>query len=279
MFEREVKEGKRFEFGKNWRRFLSVLDDERIIQAESSLKEMLQVENLNGKSFLDIGSGSGLFSLAARRLGARVHSLDYDPQSVACTMELRRRFFPDDEDWMIEEGSALDTEYIKSLGKFDFVYSWGVLHHTGDMWKALDNAKIPVRDSGTLYIAIYDDMGYKSIVWLKIKQFYCSGPLGKALSTIVFFPFFFFKGILTDLSHFKNPVRRYTEYKKNRGMSIFRDWIDWLGGLPYEFATPDDIKEFYEKDYFLLSRIKIDKLINKGMNEFIFRKHDPSLSS
>ncbi len=84
----EVAGKQRFEFGANWNRFLAVLNDERIAQAEESLKRMLEVDNLQGKSFLDIGSGSGLFSLAARRLGARVYSFDYDPKSVACTREL-----------------------------------------------------------------------------------------------------------------------------------------------------------------------------------------------
>ena len=88
----EVSEGERFAFGDNWARFLRLLSDERINQAEESLKQMLEVDNLNGKSFLDIGSGSGLFSLAARRLGAKTFSFDYDPQSVACTRELKRRY-------------------------------------------------------------------------------------------------------------------------------------------------------------------------------------------
>src|SRR3954454_15207008 len=118
----EVASGERFEFGKNWTAFLAVLDDERIAKAEESLKEMLEVETLEGKTFLDIGSGSGLFSLAARRLGARVHSFDYDSNSFACTQELRNRCFPNDADWRVEQGSALDVEYIKSLGKFDVVY-------------------------------------------------------------------------------------------------------------------------------------------------------------
>ncbi|HEX8686718.1 MAG TPA: 50S ribosomal protein L11 methyltransferase, partial [Pyrinomonadaceae bacterium] len=115
----EVSRGERFEFGENWSRFLAVLDDERIGKAEESLRAMLEVESLAGRSFLDIGSGSGLFSLAARRLGARVHSFDYDPRSVACARELRRRYFPEDPAWVVEEGSALDADYVRSLGLFD----------------------------------------------------------------------------------------------------------------------------------------------------------------
>jgi 2-polyprenyl-6-hydroxyphenyl methylase/3-demethylubiquinone-9 3-methyltransferase len=123
--ENEVAQGERFEFGKNWSQFLRVLDEERILKAEESLREMLEATSLQGKTFLDIGSGSGLFSLAARRLGAKVHSFDFDTNSFACTSELRRRFFSDDENWKVEQGSVLDRNYIAALGKFDIVYSWG----------------------------------------------------------------------------------------------------------------------------------------------------------
>src|SRR5216684_8072144 len=114
--ESELASETRFAFGRNWQRFLRVLNDDRIGEAEKSLQAMLQVDSLRNKSFVDIGSGSGLFSLAAMRLGAaRVHSFDYDPHSVACTQELKRRYFPQAANWIIQQGSVLDSAYVAGL--------------------------------------------------------------------------------------------------------------------------------------------------------------------
>jgi len=178
-FEEQVKEGTRFNFGKNWNAFLNNLDDERIRVAEDSLKEMLACENFNDQTFLDIGCGSGLFSLAANNLNADVYSLDFDPDSVACSTFLKEKFYPSSK-WTVEEGSVLNTDYIASLGKFDIVYSWGVLHHTGNMELALNNAALPVKPGGRLFIGIYNEQPKRSRFWLKVKEMYNKNALGKA---------------------------------------------------------------------------------------------------
>jgi 2-polyprenyl-3-methyl-5-hydroxy-6-metoxy-1,4-benzoquinol methylase len=161
----------RFSFGKNWSAFLETLNEERIVEAESSLKSMLGVSTLAGKSFLDIGSGSGLFSLAAKRLGATVHSFDYDADSVACTETLKTRYFPGDLSWTVEQGSILDLKFLERFSPHDVVYSWGVLHHTGQMWNALEQAASLVKPGGALFIALYNDQGLRSKFWWVIKRF------------------------------------------------------------------------------------------------------------
>ena len=256
----------RFAFGKNWRSFLSVLDDGRIEEACRSLRESLQREDMAGTRMLDIGSGSGLFSLAAHRLGADVVAFDYDPDSVACTSELRRQHATRG-DWEVMQGSVLDADFMTRLGTFDLVYSWGVLHHTGEMWRALQQATQRVAPGGTLLIALYNDQGWRSKVWWHIKRAYCSGPAGRMLVSIVFYPLFFLYALALDVRNLALPGTHMREYRQRRGMSIVHDWRDWLGGFPFEVATPAAVAEHLGAE-FVLQRQKLTR--GWGCNEFVF---------
>lgn len=270
----ELARGERFEFGRNWSRFLAVLDEERIGAAEQALRNMLERPRLDGLRFLDIGSGSGLSSLAARRLGAEVHSFDYDPQSVACTTELQRRYFPSDSRWRVERGSALDAGYLRSLGTFDIVYSWGVLHHTGRMWDALENAAIPVAPAGLLFVAIYNDTGTQSRRWVRIKRTY------NELPRIAQVPFAIAVTLPGELKKLAGATlrggpgdyfRSWLNYRHLRGMNKWHDMLDWVGGYPYEFATPEQLFDFYRQRGFGLRKMKCGG-VGLGCNELVFER-------
>lgn len=264
LAEKEIQGRKRFGFGANWSNYLKLVDETRIREAEASLRDMLGIESMADQRFLDVGSGSGLFSLAARHLGAQAYSFDFDPKSVACTEGLRQRFFRDDEAWNVRQGSVLDREYLSNLGQFDYVYSWGVLHHTGAMWQALENVVTLVKPGGKLFIAIYNDQGWLSHYWKWVKRVYNFGVLGRVVAVLAHAPYLL--GVRWAVRKIKGGVR------VDRGMSLWYDMLDWLGGYPFETAKPSEITDFFKAAGFSVGATKTCGR-RHGCNEFVFQKH------
>lgn len=264
----------RFEFGKNWQAFLQSLDQDRIGRATESLKQTLGVQSMQGQRFLDLGCGSGLFSLAAHQMGAEVTSIDYDVNSVQCTEQLRQRFGTQNPSWRIQQGSVLDPSFMDSLGQADYVYSWGVLHHTGQMERAIELASERTKVRGTFLIAIYNDQGGASRRWLRIKQTYNRLPTWLQPLLVIFIAFFYeVKYALARLLRFQNPSPRkdWRAKKQDRGMSAWHDWVDWVGGLPFEVAKPEQIIVPLRARGFVLENLKTVGS-GWGCNEYRFTR-------
>lgn len=268
-----------FAFGKNWQSFVEqYLNDELIEEARKSVVEFCDGERLiAGKTFIDVGCGSGLFSLVAHRIGAsRVVSFDLDAHSIECVEYLRTREGAAGS-WRIERGSILDDDFVSRLGKHDFVYSWGVLHHTGNMWKAIENASRLVEDEGAFCIAIYnkaDGWGVypdgrfgPSRFWVAEKRLYSRLPW--VLQNLIDFSVMTVLVMLYVLT-LNNPIKKIRGHKQFRGMSWRIDIKDWLGGYPYEYASVAEVFDFVKRLGFSLENVKC----NNGLmnNEYLFRK-------
>lgn len=271
-YEDTYNKNNHFSFGKNWEQFLKTIDKEKILEAEKSLEDFLGKDYLRDKTFVDVGSGSGLFSLAAFKLKTKqVASIDIDDFSIACTNHLKEKS-GNPQNWIVAKGSALDDTLKEKFGTFDIVYSWGVLHHTGDMYKAIDNTCKLVAPGGIFFLAIYNKNTSHwregtSKLWLKIKRAYnsASQPI-KLLYLYLFISYYFIGSLLL----FKNPYKYIRDYKSSRGMSWYHDRIDWIGGYPYEFASPDEIVNFAGERGFLCKKIKYRDGI--GCSEYLLVK-------
>ncbi|WP_336080160.1 class I SAM-dependent methyltransferase [Thalassospira sp. CH_XMU1448-2] len=263
-----MSEEMRFGFGKNWAEFVERRFSEEVIaEAKAHLAETLRVENLKGQTFLDIGCGSGIHSLAALQLGAeKVLSFDYDLDSVTTTKKIRE-MSGSPSNWEVMQGSVLDQSLMKSLPKFDVVYSWGVLHHTGDMWSAVKNAGIPLKEGGVFYIALYSSDNYVSpppSYWMKVKYNYNkAGALGKRLAEWRYMLRFHF---IPELLAGRNPIKVIRDYGL-RGMTYWTDVKDWLGGWPMDFASLSETQDFCKKEFDLQL---CNVITGEGCTEYVF---------
>lgn len=252
-----------FTFGQNWLQYSELLDERRIQDAGASVRSLVRVDSLNGRSFLDVGAGSGLFSLAAVRLGAsRVTAVDRDHDCLQAVQMNAKRFLTP------EQQARLDARWADVLDRaslpretFDIVYAWGSLHHTGSMWRAIENASACCASRGLFVLAIYNET-WTSPVWWRIKQIYhiAPAPLRWLMASV-----------LTGTRLLARAITGKPLRTPGRGMTIWYDAIDWLGGLPYEYASRSAIEAFLAERGFSLSHCVATR--RSGCNEFVFTRN------
>lgn len=271
----------RYEFGKNWQAFVkNALTPERCEIARCCLLDTLLLPDLEGKNFLDVGCGSGIHSLAAWRSGARrVISFDYDEDAVRAARWLWEREGKP-ANWKILRGDVLDKNFMSQFGDIDIAYAWGVLHHTGDTYKAIEHAVLPVlkNGSGVFFCALYSHYAYETVggttpaEWLDIKKRYNkAGMLGKRMMEVQYRRKQFFKesGLRGIYSGFKNLMANHAHSLQSRGMAWITEVRDWLGGWPMDFVRECEVVSFCQERFGLrLARM----LTGEGNTEFLFAK-------
>jgi SAM-dependent methyltransferase len=260
-----------FEFGENWESYSKTIDQTRIDSAIEGVRKLFP-EGLAGKTFLDIGCGSGLHSLAALSLGAAsVLAIDIDENSVSTAHAVLAQYAPN-TNWATRVLSVFDTS-LAELGTFDVIYSWGVLHHTGDMWRAIERASQFAKPGGLFALAIYASTKCDAM-WKVEKRLYARAPRPVQWGFRQLYMASFLAA--RTLRRGGNPIEYVRGYSQTRGMNFTHDVHDWLGGYPYETATAEEIHDrvcrmgFAEERSFRLP--VATGLFGSGCHEFVFRR-------
>ena len=258
---------KRFTFGKNWSKFVdSQFNPERLEGSIRVFQDFTSLQVLSSKTFIDVGCGSGLHSLAAHKMGAKkITSFDFDPKAVDATAKLKT-MAGSPSNWAINQGSVLDLDFVSSLGKFDFVYSWGVFHHTGSVWEAIKNTSTLVASEGQMYFALYSlDVQPNAEYCLKTKEKEVRSSYFRkmVMEQSYLYTYYYSSSILQRIiGLFKGESGRI------RGMELMTDVRDWLGGWPMEFVLDDEVVSFVDKLGYQITNIKK----GEACTEFLFKK-------
>lgn len=269
-----------FAFGHNWSDYAEEIQKAQIDEAKQALRRLLGAETLAGKRFLDVGCGSGVHSLAALDLGAaEVVAVDLDPESVATTERVLRRFARPHASYRVIQRSVFDLS-VAEFGLFDITYSWGVLHHTGNMYEALRRAAAMTAPSGLFAFALYRKT-WLCPLWTIEKRWYAAAGAGRQeFAQRIFIRLFKFALLATGRS-----FAAYKEnYRSHRGMDFYHDVHDWMGGYPYESISNREVEEFMATTGFRVQRQFISTgrkifgrnvgLFGTGCDEFVYLRKE-----
>ncbi len=271
-----IRQEAHFAFGKNWASYARSIGRREIDEAVAALSRLLGGERLDGKRFLDIGSGSGLHALAAFELGAvEVVALDIDPDSVETTRAMLAAHVPD-KPVQVAQASVFDLSPAQ-YGRFDVVYSWGVLHHTGDMLRAIRTAAMLVDEGGRFVFALYRRI-WMDAFWRREKRWYAkTSPQNQARARALYVALFRL-GLRITGQRFADYVAAYTQH---RGMDFHHDVHDWMGGWPYESILAQEVESLMnELGFTRLYELVAPGLIGgrrvgvlgSGCDEYVYRR-------
>jgi ubiquinone/menaquinone biosynthesis C-methylase UbiE len=263
-----------FSFGQNWSDYSELVEERHVLSAEEDLTRLMGADGFADRKWCDLGCGSGIHAIAAARLGAIVSAVDIDPQSIATTEKLAKKFGVEGTVASFNN-SVFDLPFTRN--SFDIVYSWGVLHHTGDMWSAITEAShlVSETEGSQFVIALYRETRLCQL-WKIEKRFYKdASPLIQGLIRRLFVLAYDFSLILRR----RSPWSHRRNYFQMRGMSFRHDVHDWLGGYPYESASAQELVETMKQIGFTLLREFVRTpnytpwgFFGSGCDEFVFER-------
>jgi len=268
-----------FQFGSNWESYVKIVNDKRVFQAIKGLEKLISRSDIEGKRFFDIGCGSGLSMLAALHLGAsEVSGVDIDHKSICAAHALLSQWTPGKR-WSVYQRSVFELNPIE-VGDFDVVHSWGVLHHTGNMWEAIAKAASLVRKNGLLVIAVYHKTAFCNLWRVEKKLYSQSNASVQRIIRLVYKAAFLTRKITLG----ENALRFISQYHGSRGMDWHHDVHDWLGGYPYESVSPEGVVGYLEAIGFTVEMVFENHgggkgVFGTGCDEFVARNSGAPRSS
>ena len=147
--------------GTQTREYFEAIENKRYA-LEPEIHQFAQFSRYHGKEVLEIGVGMGTDFLQWNRAGAYATGVDLTEECVALTRARLLVFgFPDEG--RVLQADAENLPFADS--SFDLVYSWGVIHHSPNTRKALEEIVRVMRPGGEGKVMIYNKWSAVSLMY------------------------------------------------------------------------------------------------------------------
>jgi ubiquinone/menaquinone biosynthesis C-methylase UbiE len=246
-------------------KFYDVVWTEYIPEYEASEKHweiFYAAEEVQGKSILDAGCGTGIFSIIFANKGAdQVTGIDISEGSLHTAQSLKEKFGLKNAEFEKQDMLALPFPDRS----FDIVWAWGTVHHTTDPFKAIDELIRVLKPSGSILLAIYK----------RTRLTFIHEIIRKIL---VRTPRKTWKVLAKILAIFLSPVIFLLKKreKSRKGEKLEELIIDWYFVPIRHYYKPGEIKNYLEERGFSVEKFLPASGRFDSTSNFIFkaRKHE-----
>jgi ubiquinone/menaquinone biosynthesis C-methylase UbiE len=213
--------------------FYDVVWTEYVPELEASEKHwrlFYSPQEVRGKSVLDAGCGTGIFSIIFARNGAgRVIGIDISPGSLETARTLKTRFAVDNAEFRLQDMLGLPF----ADGSFDIVWAWGTVHHTTDPFRAISELIRVLRPGGSLFLAVYK----------RTKVTFIHEVIRK---TLIRTPRRTWTALSKIMAFFLSPVVFFFKKreKSRKGEKLEELILDWYFVPIRHYYAPEEIREF-----------------------------------
>lgn len=245
--------------------FYDVVWTEYIPEYDASEKHWLLFftpDEVKGKSVLDSGCGTGIFSIIFAKNGAgQVTGIDISPGSLGTAEGLKQKFGLSNA--RFEQQDMLHLPYPDAC--FDIVWAWGTVHHTTDPLGAIDGLIRVLKPGGSILLAIYK----------KTKVTWIHEAIRK---TLVRTPRRSWNALAKIMAFFGTPIvwtfkRRE---KARQGETLSELILDWYFVPIRHYYKPDEIRTFLEGKGFKIENYLAHSGRFNSSSNFIFKARKPT---
>jgi 2-polyprenyl-3-methyl-5-hydroxy-6-metoxy-1,4-benzoquinol methylase len=200
---------------------------------EPHIPRFAEFDRWNGKKVLEIGCGIGTDTINFARAGAQVTAIDLTEQSLEVARQRAKVFGLEDRIRFLQANAEKLSETVP-VERYDLVYSFGVIHHTPDPSRVLDEIRKYVTPESTVKVMVYNRWSWK-VLWILLA--YGKGRIWKL------------DRLIADYSEAQTGCPVTYSYSRSEGRQWFENHGFHVTDIMVDHIFPYEIAEYVQYRY------------------------------